>query len=63
MDWIRGRDIPNVYPVKKTYAYELLRQFRAESDAWIKDGNVLIVKKEEFEAWWKNRSNQQQARK
>lgn len=57
MEWIRGKDIPNIYPVKKTYAYELLKQFRTESDAWIKDGNVLIVKKEEFEKWWKSRSS------
>ena len=53
MEWIRGKDIPSIYPIKRTYAYDLLQQFRAESDDWIKDGNVLIVKKESFEEWWK----------
>jgi hypothetical protein len=61
MEWIRAKDLPNIYPIKKTYAYDLLRQFRAESDGWIKDGRVLIVKKEEFERWWKNKGNRQSA--
>lgn len=61
MEWIRAKDITEVYPIKKTYAYDLLRQFRAESDGWIKDGRVLIIKKEEFERWWKNKGNQQSA--
>ena len=63
MDWIRAKDLPSIYPIKRTYACELLKQFRAESSAWIKDGKVLIVKKEDFEEWWKNRSSRQSARK
>lgn len=55
-EWIRGRDIPQIYQIGKTHAYELLGQFRAESSAWIKDGKVLIVRKEDFETWWRQRS-------
>lgn len=63
MEWIRGKDIPKTYQIGKTHAYELLGQFRAESSAWIKDGKVLIIRKEDFEEWWKNRSSRQSARK
>lgn len=58
MDWIRARDMTNVYPIGKTYAHELLRRFRQDANPrdWIKDGNVLLVKKEAFEDWWKQKS-------
>ena len=56
MDWIRAKDLPSIYPIKRTYACELLKQFRAESDGWIKDGRVLIIKKEDFERWWKQKN-------
>lgn len=57
MDWIRGKEIPSIYPIGRTYAYELLRQFTAEADPqnYIKDGRVLIVRQESFEDWWRNR--------
>lgn len=61
MDWIRAKDLPNHYPVSRRYITDLLRQFRAESDDWIKDGRVMIVKKESFEEWWKQRSRQRPA--
>lgn len=61
MDWIRAKDIPSEYPISKTKACDLTRQFRAETDDWIKDGRVLIIKKESFERWWKQRSRQRPA--
>jgi hypothetical protein len=64
MDWIRLKDIPNEYPIGIAYAKNLVKEFRAQTDdGWIKDGRVVIIDKRKFEAWWKNRSNQQQARK
>ena len=63
MEWIRGKDIPSIYPIQRTYAYELLRHFRAESDDWIKDGQVLIVKKDSFEEWWKRYGQRNDQRK
>jgi len=68
MEWIRVSDLPSVYPIKPAYAYELVKQFRAESDDWIKDGRASLVKKRSFEEWWKEKSlrrqsvNQQQGR-
>ena len=57
MDWIRAKDLPNHYPVSRRYITDLLREFRAESkDGWIKDGRVMMVRKEDFERWWKQRS-------
>lgn len=62
MDWIRAKDLPNHYPVSRRYITDLLRQFRAENeDGWIKDGKVMIVRKEDFERWWKQRSRQRPA--
>lgn len=59
MDWIRAKDLPSHYPVSRRYITDLLREFRAQNkDGWIKDGKVMIVKKEVFERWWKNRSLQ-----
>ena len=59
MEWIRAKDLPSIYPVSQRYITDLLREFRAQNkDGWIKDGKVMIVKKEVFERWWKNRSLQ-----
>jgi len=59
MEWIRAKDLPSIYPVSQRYITDLLREFRVQNkDGWIKDGKVMIVKKEVFERWWKNRSSQ-----
>ena len=57
MDWIRGKEIPSIYPIGRTYAYELLKQFMEEADMedFIKDGKVLIVRQAAFEDWWRQR--------
>lgn len=55
MEWIRAKNLTSEYPIGKSYAQELLNQFRAQSDDWIKDGRVLMVKKDSFETWWKQR--------
>ena len=61
MDWIRAKDMPNHYPVSRRYITDLLREFRAENkDGWIKDGKVMMVRKEDFEEWWKRRSRNRQ---
>ena len=60
MEWIRAKDLPSIYPVSQRYITDLLREFRSQNkDGWIKDGRVLIIKKEEFEKWWKKRGLQQ----
>lgn len=57
MDWIRVKDIPKVYPIGLSHAKSLVREFRTQTnDGWIADGRVVIVKKEDFERWWKNRN-------
>ena len=63
MEWIRAKDLPIVYPIGRSYAYELLQQFKAESDGYIKDGKVLLVKKEDFERWWKEHGERKDQRK
>jgi hypothetical protein len=61
MDWIRVKDIPNEYPIGISHAKSLVREFRSQTDSgWIADGRVVIVKKEEFEKWWKNRNSRSQ---
>lgn len=60
MEWIRVSDIPSVYPIKPAYAYELVKQFRAESDGWIKDGKASLIRKADFEQWWKEKSLRRQ---
>jgi hypothetical protein len=55
--WIRAKDIPAEFGIKKSKTYELLREFQAQTDPrnYIKDGKVLIVRIEEFVDWWRNR--------
>lgn len=55
MEWVRAKEISSIYPVSPRYVTELLKQYRAEEDDWIKDGKVLLIKKDSFEAWWKQR--------
>lgn len=55
--WMRGMDVPTEYHISKTKAYSLLREFRCQTDPkdYIVDGRILLIKKEEFEDWWRNR--------
>ncbi len=55
--WIRTTEIPEYYRIGKTKAFDLLREFKAQTDSdnWIKDGRVVIVRQEEFEKWWRSR--------
>lgn len=55
--WIRAQEIPDIYRIGKTKSYELLREFKVQTDSknYIKDGKVLIVRQEQFEEWWQNR--------
>jgi len=55
-EWIRSSDVSSIYQVSKSYSYELLKQFKAQSDDWIQDGKILLIKKISFETWWKGRS-------
>lgn len=57
MEWIRAKQIPSIYPIGRTYAYELLKEFTEEADRddFIKDGKVLIVRQTAFEDWWRQR--------
>lgn len=56
-EWIRVRDIPEAYSVGKTKAFELAREFKAQSDPknFIVDGKITILRKEAFEEWWRGR--------
>ena len=62
-DWIRAKDVTSFYPVSRRYVTDLLRQFRAEEDDWIKDGKVLLIKKDSFEEWWKQHGRRKSDRK
>lgn len=55
MDWIRAKDLCSEYPIGKNKANELLRQFRAQSNDWIKDERMVLLKKSSFEDWWKEK--------
>lgn len=57
MSWVRAKALPDEYGIGRTYAYELLKQFTATTDPvnFIRDGKVLIVRRESFEDWWRNR--------
>ena len=57
MEWIRAKNIPNTYGIGKSTAYALLKEFIAQADKedYIRDGKVLIVRKEKFEDWWRKR--------
>lgn len=56
-EWIRVRNIPDVYQIGKTKAFELAREFKAQSDPknFIVDGKITILRKEAFEQWWRGR--------
>jgi len=61
MEWIRRNHITQQYPISKAYAYQLIHDFMADPEQeknWIKDGKVLLVKKIEFEEWWRQRGSQ-----
>lgn len=57
-EWMRPKEIASTYGIGRTRVYELVSQFRQEADPkyFIKDGGVLIVQREAFEEWWRNRS-------
>jgi len=57
MDWIRAKDIPAYYPISRSYGAELVRQFEQDADpqAYIRDGRILIVRRDKFEEWWRER--------
>lgn len=55
--WIRAKDIPDYYSLSRWKGYELARLFKAQADRCdvVKDGKILLVKKEPFEEWWRQR--------
>lgn len=55
--WIRAKDIPDFYSLSRWKGYELARLFKAQADKedYIKDGKILLVKRESFENWWRQR--------
>ena len=57
--WIRTRDIPSYYSISKTKAYELVREMRKKCspDGFIDDEKIHLIRKDAFEAFWRNRIN------
>lgn len=55
--WLRGRDVQTEYHIGKSKAYDLLREFRYQTDPKniIRDGRVLLIRTDAFEEWWRNR--------
>lgn len=51
--WIRAKLMPDYYGISKATVYRLLADFRSEHPKdTIKNGNILIVRREKFEDWW-----------
>ena len=57
-EWIRVRNIPAEYQIGKTKSFELVREFKAQSDPqnYIVDGKITILRKEAVEKWWRGRN-------
>lgn len=55
--WIRAKDIPDYYSISRWKGYELERLFRAQADSedYIKDGKIALVRISAFESWWRQR--------
>ena len=60
--WIRARDIPDFYSLSRWKGYELARLFKAQADRedFIKDGKILLIKRESFEEWWRHKGERKQ---
>jgi hypothetical protein len=56
--WIRVRDLGEYYSMSRAHAYELAARFRAMADAddVIKDGRIVLIRKEAFEEFLRGRS-------
>ena len=57
--WIRMKDVPSYYCFGRTKAYELVKEFQAGADKrdYIRDGKVLLIKKQAFEDFIRGRNN------
>ena len=55
--WIRVKDMPEEFCIGRSTAYMLIREFKAQTDPknFIQDGRITIIKKNQFEEWWRNR--------
>ena len=64
MEWIRSYQLPEVYPIKKSKAYTLTKEFLAQTEPknYIRDGKVVLLKISAFEDWWRLRGEKKHER-
>lgn len=64
MEWIRECHIPEAYPIKKSYAHNLAKEFMAQTEPenYIRDGRVVLLRISAFEDWWRLRGERKHER-
>ena len=57
--WIRAKDVSAYYSFGRSKSYELMREFKEKTDKrnYIRDGKVLLIKKQAFEDFIRGRNN------